>query len=152
MNRMIQKGEGSVKTKTHLPVATNRTTTVGAVIGIVISFVMSLILIAGITGLVTGNKLSEGSLVWLVFVVRIVTVMVGALIGTGLAKEKCVITAGIIVAGYSALLLSLGIVIYDEAFQNFGAGLLSVIIGGAIGYLIRLKLQNKPRRGRKIKV
>lgn len=140
-----------MKLKARLPVASNRTATVGTLAGIITAFAISLILVAAITGLVTGNKFPEGSLGLPVFIVRTVAVLVGALVGTGLAKEKCIVTVGIITAGYLVLLLGLGIVMYNGSFKSFGSGLLSTIAGGAVGCLIRLKLQNRPKRGRKIR-
>ena len=141
-----------MKSKTRLPVVSSRATTVGAFTGIIIAFVISLILITVITSLVANNKFPEASSGWSMFMVRVAAVLVGALVGTALSKEKCVITAGIIVAGYLALLLGLGIVIYDGSFKNFGTGFISATIGGVVGCLIRLKSQNKPRRTRKMKV
>ena len=149
---MVQKGEGGVKLKTRLPVISNRTATVGAITGIMIALVISLVLITALSYLTTSGKFPETSLGWSVFTVRAVAVLMGALVGTALSKDKSVITIGIIVVGYLALLLGFGIIIYDSSFQNFGSGVISAVLGGVIGCLIRIKSQNKPRRVRKIKV
>ncbi len=137
--------------KTRLTTTSNRTATIGILVGIIAAFIISLILVAVTTGLITGNKLNEESSNWIVFVVRAIAVLIGVLIGSGIVKEKHIITIGVIVAGYLALLLGLGIVMFDGAFKNFWNGLISALIGGVAGYLIRLKSQNKPRKARKIK-
>ena len=152
MNRMIQKGEGSMKIKTHLPVASNRTTTVGIFAGIIAALIMSFTSIIALTSLVRNHNFLESSLELSVFLVRMVAVLLGVLIGTGLIKERCIVVAGIVAAGYLVLLLALGILIYDGSFENFGTGVLSTVIGSVLGGLIRLKLQNKPSRSKKIKL
>lgn len=140
-----------MKLKSRMRVTQSQSAMVGALIGIVISLAISLIFVVAMTSMVINNKFVERSLGWSIFVVRMISALVGTLVGTGLAKEKCAITIAIITVGYLVVLIGLGIVIFDESFKNFGAGLVSTIFGGIVGFLIRLKLQNKPRRSRKIK-
>ena len=140
-----------MKLKTHLPGKTNSTMTMGVLIGTVVSLLMSFVLVSVTANLITGNKIPEESARWIVFFTRAISVLVGVMIGTGLTKEKLLITVGAILGSYLLFLMGLGIVIYNGSFQNFWTGILSVLIGGAAGWLIRLKLQNKPRRARKMK-
>ena len=140
-----------MKFKSRLPITTNRTTTTAILAGIGVAFAISAILVASLSALIAKNILRENS-ASLVFVVRVLAVLTGVLIGTGITKEKHLMTAGIITAGYLAVLLGLGIVLYDVSFKRLGAGVISSIIGCAISCIIRLKSQNKAKITRKIRV
>lgn len=140
-----------MKFKARLPVISNRTITVGVLIGITSAVLGSLLLTAGAASLISRNRLPEESSKWIVPAIRTITVLFGTLIGTGVVKEKCLATMGIIAVGYLILLLGLGIVFYNGSFQHFGAGILSALAGGVAGCLIRLKSQNKLHRARKLK-
>ena len=140
-----------MKLKTRAGSSSGRSIVFISAVGIIIALTLSFFLSAGLTSLVMSNKLSESSTSPFTFAIRTVAVLAGALIGTVFAKDKYFVNIGIIALGYLIILLGLGITLYDGSFQNFGTGILSVIVGGSIGYLIRLKSQNKTRRTKKSK-
>ena len=138
--------------KTHFPITANHTIKSGAFIGIISSLAVSLIFITIVASLVTKGSIPEDFSSWTTHIVQAIAGLTGVLIGTGLTKEKYFATSGIIVGGYLFLLIGLGIALYDGSFQNFGVGIISVLIGGTVGCLIRLKSQKKTTRARKTKV
>ncbi len=140
-----------MKPKTKIASSKNKSIAFGASIGIGIAMILSVMLSAGATSLVMKGSIQESAFSIFAFFVRAIAILVGALIGTQLIKEKCLLTIGIIALGYLILLLALGIVVYDGSFRGFGMGVISVITGGAIGCIVRLKSQNRSRRVGKTK-
>lgn len=137
--------------KTRTMSGANRSTAFAVAVGLGVSLVIMLLLSVGMTSLLVNGRAAEGTMDWLVFVIRLVAVLLGTLVGSGIVNEKLLLSVGLIVLGNLFLLLGMGIVIYDGSFNNFGAGVVSIIIGGILSFLIRLKLQNKPRRAKRIK-
>lgn len=129
----------------------NHTTVFGVGVGIIVSLVISMLLLTGVTSLIVDGKLNENVVAFFTFATRVIALLVGVLIGTGLIKQKHIIFAGVIALGYLIILITLGIVLYDGSFRNFGSGIVSVLLGSGAGCLIRLKLQNRPQRAKRIK-
>ena len=140
-----------MKPKLRRQMISNHATMFGVGIGIVISFVLSMLLLAGVTSLLVSGGVGESLTGTFVFAIRTIALLVGVLIGTGFIKEKCVFVAGIITLSYLILLTGLGVVLYDGSFKAFGVSITSILLGGASGCLIRLKLQNKPQRVKRIR-
>lgn len=140
-----------MKMKSRQISMSNHSTVFGVGIGIVTAFIISFLLLAGLTSILVSGGLGEGMTGPLVFSIRTISLIVGVLVGTGFVKGKCIIYAGAITLGYMVLLAGLGIVIYDGSFENFGLSIISMVLGGVFGCLIRLKLQNKPQRMKKFK-
>lgn len=122
-----------------------RSTVLCIAVGFVVSAVISLIITVGMTSLALSGTLAIGAMDIAIFFVRVLSVLVGGLIGAGLHKEKTLMVIGIIAGCYLVLITAVGIVAFDGSVKNLGTGMLSVIVGGAIGCLIRLSAQKKTR-------
>lgn len=138
-----------MKLKKRVSALSSHTTVIGMSAGIICAFLMSLLFLAGMTSLIMSGKIADGTANILIFALRTIGVLVGVLIGTGVIKEKCLITSVYIVLGYLIILIASCILIYDGVFSRLVLGVISAITGGALGCLIRLKLQNSQRRTRK---
>ena len=135
----------------------SRTTSGGSIvfgtsIGVVAAVFISLILTSGMTSLALGGRIEGKLFDALIFAIRLIAMFTGVILGTGLIKEKCVVTTGVISVLYLLLLAGVGIAFYDGSFCGFGFSLVSVVLGGAFGCLFRLKLHNKPQRKKIIRV
>lgn len=108
---------------------------IGGVIAIIISIGISMLA----ANLLLNGRIGETAVGILTFVARLLSVVLGCLIGTNLHKEKCIQTVAVICAVYLIVLIAMGIILFDGSFHQFGAGLLSVIAGGAIACLIKLR-------------
>ncbi len=141
-----------MKFKSRTAVSFNNSVVFGVLLGAVAALIISMILTTGMTSLVLGGRLNDRLLQIFIFVIRLISVFIGVLLGTGLIGEKWIVITGVISVLYLLLLAGVGIVFYDGSFQGFGVSLISVVLGGAAGCLVRLKLQNKPQRKKKIRV
>ena len=121
----------------------------GAIIGFVVSVVISVVATALFANLALNGKLEDRLAGTVVFIVRLISVAGGGLIGTGVSKEKNLTVVGCVSGAYLLTLLAVGIVLYDGSFNNFGSGLLSVLLGGVVAALIRLKPQKSNTHSRK---
>ena len=137
-----------MKSKTQLKMKGNKSTIYSALIGAAVALLLSLLLSAGATSLAIRGSIAESGYNFSVFMIRAISVFLGALVGTWLSKEKYLLIIGIIAAVYTVVLISLGIVIYDDSFQNFGMGLLSVLLGGAAGFALKIKGVTGHKRGK----
>lgn len=113
-----------------------RAQTSAIVTGVVIALVLSLLLTALIVNLILNGQLSEKITPAAIFVVRAISLLVGALIGGFILKQNYLKLVGFITAGYFAVLTGTGIVFYDGSFKNFLLGVVSVLIGGIASLLI----------------
>ena len=137
----------------HMAIKSHQNTMlVGSVLGALAAVAVSLLLLSGLTSLSMKGDINENTANGFVFVFRIIAVLLGVLLGAGITKEKTLITAGIITAIYLVTTIGIGIVVYDGSFVGFGLGALSVLLGSVAGYLIRLKVQNKSFRSKKIRL
>ena len=130
----------------------NHSVAFGSTIGILISLVISMLMMTGMTSLLISGRTGENVVGVSVFAIRAIAVLVGVIIGTSILKEKYVVAAGVISLGYLLLLTGFGIVLYDESFKGFGLSAISAALGGAVGCIFRLKLQNKPLGKKKIRL
>ena len=141
-----------MKFKPRTAVSFNNSVVLGVFLGAVAALIISIIFTTGMTRLVLGGGLNDGLLQIFIFVIRLISVFIGVLLGTGMIGEKWIVTTGVISVLYLLLLAGVGIVFYDGSFQGFGVSLISVVLGGGAGCLVRLKLQSKPKRKKKIRV
>ena len=126
--------------------SSGQSTTSAIVIGLAVTLVVSILLSAGLTSLIINENLSENAIRISVIVIRTISVLLGGLVGSSLSKGKYLPVIGIIMLIYAIVLIGFGIIFYDGSFQNFGFGMLSMIIGGALACIIKLKPLRKPRR------
>ncbi len=115
----------------------------GIAIGMAVVLVISFVLTAGLTSLIINGKLSEGTAGVFVFVIRAISVLAGGLVATTLVKERCLPIVGAVAAVYLLVLLGTGIAAFDGSFKNFIPGIMSVLIGGILACMIKLKPQKK---------
>lgn len=117
-----------------------------SVIGTIIATAISVGLTALLANLVLKGSVEESGTGWYVFGIRLLSVAVGSLVGTGLADEKILPVIGVVSGGYLVALLALGIVFFDGSFRQFGLGLLSVLIGGGLACAVRLMPRKSNKR------
>ena len=109
------------------------------VIGIVVSSIVSALLSAGLTSFVMNGTVKELTIGPYVFVVRSIATMVGCLIGVVLMRGKYLLIISAVAIGYLVSLLGLGIILYENTFNNILLGVASVVIGGVAACTIVLK-------------
>lgn len=106
------------------------------VTGVVIASVLSLLLTALIANFILNEHFSEKITAAVIFGIRTISVLVGALIGGFILKQNYLKLVGFITVGYFVVLIGAGIVFYDGSFKNFLTGAVSVLIGGVAALLI----------------
>lgn len=115
--------------------------------GVIIATLLSLLLSALMSSFVLSGRLQEGSVRAVSFIIRLISVFAGALIGGVLSKEKYLLQVGLTALGYMLVLIGTGIVIYNGSFRHFLSGAGSVLIGAVSAFLI---LQKQNTKGHKI--
>ncbi len=121
------------------------------VLGVGSSMLITLLLTAGLAALIIGGKLQETTSGVVVAVIRTIAVFFGALITTGIKRDKVLQNTGIVTGAYILIILGLGIILYDGSFYSFGLGLLSVLIGSVAAYLIRIKPNKRKHTSRRFR-
>ncbi len=115
-------------------------------VGILVAIAMSAVL-TGLYGvLMLNGSVGETPSKAAIFLIRVVSVAVGGFVAGALTNEYFLPIIGIVAGGYLILLLGTGIAAYDGSFKNFGSGLLSVILGGTIPCITKLKAPKKRRK------
>lgn len=123
-----------------------------AEMGLAAALSVSALLTLLLTSLIINGRLGEENGNALVFVIRILSVFVGGLIGASLAQGKYLPVISLVSLGYLIMNIALGIALYDGSFRNFIGGVMSVLIGGATACLIKLIEPKRQNRGvRRIK-
>ena len=125
--------------------------TSGILAGTALSLIISLLVTGWMTSLALNGRIGMEQMDVVIFFVRALSVMVGALLATGLYKERMLMTVGITVGCYMLCIVALGILAFDATATNLFGGLLSVTSGGAAACIIRLSAQKKVRYTRKRK-
>ncbi len=123
-----------MKTKSAISGNWIKAATIGAVCAIVISAVLT----GFLSSLTLKGKIGDSGIGYAVFAIRLLSVAVGGLIGTGIFKEKLLAVVGTITAAYMVVLIAIGIAFLDGSFNRFGMGLISVVLGGAVAAVFRL--------------
>lgn len=113
--------------------------TAAIVIGVVIAALASVILIALMSNLILNGHLGEQIATVIIFAIRSVSLLIGALIGGLLMKHNYLKLVGLIAAGYLLVLTGIGIVFYSGSLKNFLLGMISVLVGGVAALLILQK-------------
>ena len=114
-------------------------------VGIVGAMIVSILLTIVQANFVLNGKIKEEMTASILFFVRLLSVMIGSLLGTGLYKQKHLQIIGVTSLVYMIILVGTGIIFFDDSFKGFWGGLISVILGGLITYGIRMKLFQKPK-------
>lgn len=130
--------------------ATGSTVTAGVVIGIASALAISLLMSLTLTSFAINGSISEDSIGIYIFAIRMISTLLGGLIGTGITKGRYIPVIGLITGGILVVLLGWGIVFYDGRFQNVGSGVVSVLIGGVA--VVILKLRPTKKRGRAVRI
>ena len=141
-----------MKSKNRSLKFSDKSTVYGVIVGAVAAMITGVLIMTGVTSLLIHSRVREHIVGLSIFLIRVIATLVGVMIGTNLTKEKTIVTSGAISAAFLVILTGLGIIFYDESFRDLGLCVLSIMIGGVIGCLFRLKLQNKPIGKKKIRV
>lgn len=117
-----------------------------AVIGSVCALVITAVLTALLSVFTLNGSIGESGMGYAIFAIRLISVAVGGLIGTGISEEKMLPIVGVVTAGYLAALVAIGIALFNGSFNQFGSGLLSAVLGGAAAGAIQLKPKKNKHR------
>lgn len=128
----------------------NQSLIVIAMLGVTVAVVFSLLLSMVQTSLTLKGKMQVDNAGLYVFVIRTIAVLFANLLFVRKTEERVLPCVGIISAGYLIALLSVGLVLYDHSFQNFFTALVSVLLGGVLSLLIKLKPKRKQKYRPKI--
>lgn len=104
--------------------------------GVIIASLISVLLTALVTNFILNGHLREKNTTAIIFVIRTISLLIGALIGASLLKQNYLKIVGLITAGYLIIMIGTGIVFFDESFKNFLLGVASVLIGGIAALII----------------
>jgi len=126
----------NTKTKTGTPL-------IGILLGVGIAIIISLLLTWLQTSLTLRGSIPLENAGIFTFIIRTVSVFAGSLIGTVITEGKGLSVIGIITGIYLFLLIVLGILLYDGLFHGLLLGVVSVLIGGILVVLIKLKPQKR---------
>ena len=120
------------------------------VCGIITALLLSVILSVLIVNLVLQGSMRENIISGVVFVIRTISVLSGALICGILLKRDYLKLTGIIAVGYLIILIGMGIVFFDGSFKNFVTGAISVLIGAVVAVLILLRPKGNRYKHKKL--
>ena len=135
-----------MKQKKHTSILSGRSTVFCVAIGVAMAVIITVLLVTSLTSLVMNRTITEKTTGHYVFAIRLLAVLLGSLVGASLSSGKILPVVGFVTGVYIVILLSVGIVVYEGSFRNFGTGLISAILGGLIACLIKFKAQMKPKR------
>lgn len=138
-----------MKLKRRLSTPIKNTVLSGVIMGIVCSLIISVLFIAGFSGIVISGKSIGNVSDVTIFTIRAISILAGVLVGTGFAKEKWLIISASIVSGYLLFQICSCTLVFDCKFSDVLPNVLSVTVGGLLGYIIRLKTQNHSKKVRK---
>jgi len=139
-----------MKRNRHITAKAGQSLTTVIVVGILVASLLSILLTALVTNLVLNGSFGENSVAPIIFVIRTISLFIGALIGGALSKHKILLQVSLTALGYMIVLLGIGIVFYDGSFKHFLSGAVSVLAGGVAALLILQRPKNKSRRRTKI--
>lgn len=134
-----------MKKNMHIASSAKVTEAPAIVIGIVAASIISVLLTVGLTSLIMNGTVGESATGPYIFLIRTVATGIGCLVGTMLMKGKYLLIAGAIALGYLAVLVGMGIVLYEGSFNNILSGALSVLLGGVLACLVVLKPLKKSK-------
>ena len=106
------------------------------VTGIMIASLVSILLTVLVTNNILNGQLGEKIATATIFVIRSVSVLIGALVGGTLMKKNYLKLIGFTAIGYLIVLTGMGIVFFSGSLKNFFWGAVSVLVGGAGALLI----------------
>ncbi len=134
-----------MKKSIHLSASKKVTEVTAVLIGIAAASAVGFLLVAGLTSLIMKGTLGEANTELYVFAVRMTATALGCLISTILVKGKCLIITGAVALGYLAVLIGIGIAVYDGSFNNMFSAIVSVLLGGGIICAVVLKPLKKSK-------
>lgn len=126
--------------------STGKTAEVTAiVIGVVAALIISALLSVGLTSIIINGTVSEVTAGSYAFIIRTVASGVGCLIAAMLLNGKHLLIVTATALGYLAILVGMGIILYEGSFNNILSGVVSVLLGGAIACIAVLKPLKKSK-------
>lgn len=126
-----------------------RSHTAAVITGVVIALVLSFLLTALMGNLILNGHSGENIAQASIFLIRTISVLVGALIGGLVLRHNYLKLVGFITAGYFVVLIGIGIVFYDGSFKSFLVGAVSVLVGGIAALLILQMPKSKMHKRKK---
>ncbi len=131
--------------KTHFFVGKNHNT-IGCIgLGVLTAVITSIALSLVLTSLIAKGNIEMNGHIG-VFLTRVFSVAIGGIVGTGLQGKKLLPIIIAISTVYLVILLVMGAIVFDAAFQRLWMGTVSVFLGAAISLLFKLKPQRNCRK------
>lgn len=148
-NIIKQKGERNViKTKS----TKKQSMSTAAIIGFLSSVTITVLLMIGLTCLVLNDSLVEGRTGVVVFLIRALSVFCGSLIAGTIYKDSIIPVIGVVAGIYLTATIAVGIIAFNGSFHNFISGVLSVLFGGVLTFILRVLPKKRIQHGlRRIK-
>lgn len=129
--------------QSHVGLKKKNLTALGIATGVVAALLLSAVMTAVQSNLVSKEMIGMESKGVFAFVIRIISVFIGGILGTALSGGKNLQTIGLIAGGYFVLLLGIGVLLFDGSVRDLFSGLISTLLGGVLACAVRLKPQRK---------
>ena len=118
---------------------------IAVVIGLTVSFILSLLLSAVAAWAVSDGKLQENAIGAAVWPIQFIATAIGCLIATLLMGSMPAIISAVCGGAYLLLLIAINILFFDGSMGGIGSGVLSVLCGTLVPIILQL-LGKKGRR------
>ena len=122
-----------------------------AIIGLLVSIVVSVLCIVVVSWLIQKEVFSENIEVWMLIPIWSVSTICGAAIGGLLSPDNRMILQGLVSLGYIALLCGTGIMVFHEGFYRFGIGIIIVLLSCAVLFGMHFIRNKKPASKKRYK-
>ena len=140
-----------MKIKRNMSITNNAKFAIGIALGAFCAFAISLLLVACVSGLIVSGKIGADLNKAIIFAARVISMFAGVLQATGWIREKSLVVSVITMLFYLLVLIFICMIAFECAFVDFWLCVLSVIIGGGAGLLVRTKSQSGSHRRSKIR-
>lgn len=122
---------------------------IAVLIGLAVSFVLSLLLSAIAAWAVSNGKLQENAIGTVIWPIQFLATAIGCLIATLLMGSMPAVVSGVCGGAYALMLIAVNILFLDGSMEGIGSGVLSVLCGICIPIILRLRNKKGRRRARR---
>ena len=106
--------------------------------GVFLSVLISLVLTLLLAFSLGKGTIKDEFIKTAIFVVQMSSVFCGCTFGMFLLKDKKLIIAMLVLAGYMAVIIMVGVVVYKGLFVGIGSGFISAVAGALIALGVQL--------------
>lgn len=115
--------------------------------GVIITSVITMLAVALLSVILLSGQLEDKFLIYAVAIIQLVSVFAGTYITCRRCKQKYILSAILVCAGYYLVLLAATLLVFDSSFERLGQGTLMCVLGVII--TSALCLINKSKTGYK---